>query len=267
LRAHASQMETLYTIGQEMGRTLALDEVIQLALDRVVSASGFDVAFIHFAGKSSALVVHAAGCASRPSAEQTQLLARLGGDLKRKIAACKEPWFIEDAAVRPELTELGEIGMRAMAVLPLCGGEQRRGTLTLMSPRAHAFGPEESQFLQALGQQIALAIENAQLYGATVEVNAHLQAEIEERNRAEKTLADFKPMGVHDLRTPLSNVVSIAESLQNGLFGSVNEQQNKWLWKIENNCKSLIEHVSDFLDLSKIEAGNIELVKKAFDID
>ena len=267
LRAHASQMETLYTIGQEMGRTLALDEVIQLALDRVVSASGFDVAFIHFAGKSSAPVVHAAGCASRPSAEQTQLLARLGGDLERKIAVCKEPWFIEDAAVRPELKELREIGMRAMAVLPLFGGEQRRGTLTLMSPRAHTFGPEESQFLQALGQQIALAIENAQLYGATVEVNAHLQEEIEERNRAEKTLADFTAMVVHDLRSPLSNVVSIAESLQNGLFGPVNEQQNKWLWKIENNCKSLIEHVSDFLDLSKIEAGHIQLVKKAVDLE
>ena len=268
LRAHASQMETLYTIGQEVGRTLAIDEVIQLALDRVVSASGFDVAFIHFAGKSAAPAVYAAVCASRPTAEQTQLLARLGGDLQRKIAVCKEPWFIEDTAVRPELRELREIGgMRAMAVLPLCGGEQRRGTLTLMSPRAHTFSPEESQFLQALGQQIALAIENAQLYGATVEVNAHLQEEIEERNRAEKTLADFTAMVVHDLRSPLSNVVSIAESLQNGLFGSVNEEQNKWLWKIENNCKSLIEHVSDFLDLSKIEAGHIELVKKAVDLE
>ena len=268
LRAHASQMETLYTIGQEMGRTLALDEVIQLALDRVVSASGFDVAFIHFAGKSSSPAVYAAGCASRPSAEQTQLLARLGGYLERKITVCKEPWFIEDAAVRPELRELRKIGgMRAMAVLPLCGGEQRRGTLTLMSPRAYTFGSEESQFLQALGQQIALAIENAQLYGATVDVNDHLQEEIEERNRAEKTLADFTAMVVHDLRSPLSNVVSIAESLQNGLFGSVNEQQNKWLWKIENNCKSLIEHVSDFLDLSKIEAGHIELVKKAVDLE
>ena len=126
--------------------------------------------------------------------------------------------------------------------------------------------PEESQFLQALGQQIALAIENAQLYGATVEVNAHLQEEIEERNRAEKTLADFTAMVVHDLRSPLSNVVSIAESLQDGLFGQVNEQQNKWLWKIETNCKSLIEHVSDFLDLSKIEAGHIELVKKPVDL-
>jgi PAS domain S-box-containing protein len=267
LRAHASQMETLYTIGQEMGRTLALDEVIQYALNRVVSASGFDVAFIHFSGKSSAPTVYAAGSSSRSSAEQTQLLARLGEDFERKITVCKEPWFVEDAAALLELKELRAVeGMRGLVVLPLSGGEQRRGTLTLMSPRVQTFGPEESQFLQALGQQIALAIENAQLYGATVEVNAHLQEEIEERKRAEKTLADFTAMVVHDLRSPLSNVVSIAESLQDGLFGQVNEQQNKWLWKIETNCKSLIEHVSDFLDLSKIEAGHIELVKKPVDL-
>ena len=267
LRAHASQMETLYTLGQEMGRTLALDEVIQVALDRVVSASGFDVAFIYFSGKSSAPTVYAARCASRSSAEQTQLLARLGDDFERKIIACNEPWFVEDAAALPELKGLQAVeGMRALVVLPLSGGEQRRGTLTLMSPRVQTFDPEESQFLQALGQQIALAIENAELYGATVEVNAHLQEEIEERSRAEKTLADFTAMVVHDLRSPLSNVVSIAESLQDGLFGQVNEQQNKWLWKIETNCKSLIEHVSDFLDLSKIEAGHIELVKKPVDL-
>ena len=43
-------METLYTLGQEMGGTLALDVVIQVALHRVVSASGFDVAFMHFQG-------------------------------------------------------------------------------------------------------------------------------------------------------------------------------------------------------------------------
>jgi PAS domain S-box-containing protein len=267
LRAHASQMETLYTLGQEMGRTLALEEVIQVALDRVVSASGFDVAFMHFSGKSSSSTVHAARSLSRLPTEEMSLLERLGDDFERRITACTEPWFVEDAAVLPELEELQAVkGMRAWVVLPLSGGEQGRGTLTLMSSRVQTFGPEELQFLQAFGQQIALAIENAQLYGATVEVNAHLQEEIEERNRAEKTLADFTAMVVHDLRSPLSNVVSIAESLQDGLFGQVNEQQNKWLWKIENNCKSLIEHVSEFLDLSKIEAGHIELIKKPVDL-
>jgi signal transduction histidine kinase len=62
-------------------------------------------------------------------------------------------------------------------------------------------------------------------------------------------------------------VVSISESIQDGLFGPVNEQQSKWLWKIEANCRSLIDHVSDFLDLSKIEAGHIELIKKPVNLE
>jgi signal transduction histidine kinase len=212
-------------------------------------------------------VVYGSGRGSQSSADTTRLLARLGEDFTRTLTSCKEPWFVEDTAAVPELKAMQTSGgMRALAVLPLSGTEQRRGTLTLLSPRIHTFGPEEAQFLQALGQQIALAIENAQLYGATVQMNAHLQEEVEERKRAEKTLADFTAMVVHDLRSPLSNVVSIAESLQDGLFGAVNEQQNKWLWKIEANCKGLIEHVSDFLDLSKIEAGHIQLVKRPVDL-
>ncbi|HSF57245.1 MAG TPA: ATP-binding protein, partial [Candidatus Binatia bacterium] len=268
LRAHASQMETLYTIGRQMGRTLALETVIEQALDGVVSASGFDVAFIHLQGESSAPMVFAARRISPWSAEPTELLARLGKDFERRIAACDQPWFVEDAALVPELKQMLDVGgMRAWVVLPLTGSEQRRGALTLMSPRFHDFGTEESQFLQALAQQIALAIENAQLYGASAEMNAHLQEEIEERKRAEKTLADFTAMVVHDLRSPLSNVVSISESIQDGLFGPVNEQQSKWLWKIEANCRSLIDHVSDFLDLSKIEAGHIELIKKPVNLE
>ncbi|HXV80193.1 MAG TPA: ATP-binding protein [Candidatus Binatia bacterium] len=263
LRAHASQMEALYTLGQEMSRTLALDAVIQSsALDWVVSASGFEVAWIHFTEKSPA-----AGRTVRSSTQQTRLPTHLDDAFVQKITACKEPWFVEDAAVLPELKKLqGLEGTKALAVLPLSSGEERRGILLLMSPRVHTFDAEEIQFLQALGQQIALAIANAQLYAATVESNAHLQEEVEERNRAEKALADFTATVVHDLRSPLSNVVSIAESLENGLFGVVNEQQSRWLWKIQTNCRSLVDHVSDFLDLSKIEAGHIELTKKPVDL-
>ena len=147
-------------------------------------------------------------------------------------------------------------------MLPLSANEQFRGTLTLMSPRVQAFIPEESQFLPALAQQIGLALANASLFGATVRMNEHLQEEIEVRRRMEKTLADFTAMVVHDLRSPLSNLVSIVESMRNELFGPLTEQQVKWLRKMETNCINLIDHISDFLDFSKIEAGHVELVKK-----
>ena len=87
LRTHASQMETLYTIGQEIGGTLALDVVIQCALQRVVSASGFDVAFMHLSGKMPA--VYGTGRTSSSPTEQTQLLARLGAGFERRISTAR----------------------------------------------------------------------------------------------------------------------------------------------------------------------------------
>jgi signal transduction histidine kinase len=71
----------------------------------------------------------------------------------------------------------------------------------------------------------------------------------------------------HDLRSPLSNVVSIVDSIREGLFGAVTALQEKWLWKIQTNCRSLIQHVSDFLDLSKFDAGKLQLIKAPVDLN
>ena len=261
LLAHASQMETLYTVAQEVGGTLALDEVLERALNRMISASGFDLAFIHFTGAESERKVYGAG--GRSSGDALQVLRRIGEGFEQKITGCKEPWLVENAEVVAELEAVYRVaGMRGVAVLPVSGNERFRGTLTLMSPRVHSFLPEESQFLQALAQQIGLAIENASLFSATARMNENLQEEIEVRKDTEKALADFTAMVVHDLRSPLSNIVSIIESLRNELFGTVNEQQSQWLRKMHTNCIALIDHISDFLDLSKIDAGHVELEKK-----
>ena len=94
-----------------------------------------------------------------------------------------------------------------------------------------------------------------------MQTNEELRREIDERKRTERALADFTAMVAHDLRSPLSNVVSMTESFKEGLFGPVTELQDKWLQKVSNNCRSLIAHVSDFLDLSKIDAGKFQLVQ------
>jgi signal transduction histidine kinase len=79
-------------------------------------------------------------------------------------------------------------------------------------------------------------------------------------------LADFAAMVAHDLRSPLSNVVSITDSIREGLFGPVTDMQQKWLWKVQESCRSLIGHVSDFLDLSKIDAGKLQLTRASMDL-
>ncbi len=267
LRAHASQLENLYLIAREVGATLALDEVVQRALNRVVAASGFDFAFVHFSKTLSGRKSYSAARESGSPEGPARLLGRVGEDVEQKILACDAPWFVDDTTAIPETALLAaEKQIKALAMLPLSGSENFRATLTLMSTRDHRFEAEESRFLVALSRQIGLAIDNAHLYEATMEINQNLNREVEERRRAEQHLAEFTAMVVHDLRSPLSNVVSVTESIADGLFGPVSHEQSEWLWKIHTNCKSLIEHVSDFLDLSKMETNQFELVKRPVDL-
>jgi PAS domain S-box-containing protein len=262
LQAHATRLELLHGVAQDVAGTLSPDEVLTRALQRLISEGQFDFAFVHFSQAVAGRRTYGAS-AARHSPEDLELIwRRLGDDFAQRIGQCRNPWLVENLATVPELAQAaaGE-EIRALAVLPLCSGDQCRAVLTLLSREVRSFGAEDSQFLQAVSRQIALALENARLYGATLQVNDELRREIDERKRAERSLADFTAMVAHDLRSPLSNVVTITESFKEGLFGVVTELQDKWLQKVANNCRGLIDHVSDFLDLSKLDAGKFQLVK------
>jgi signal transduction histidine kinase len=96
--------------------------------------------------------------------------------------------------------------------------------------------------------------------------NATLKKEIGEREQAQAALADFSAMMVHDLRSPISTIISIATMMRDGLFGPVSADQAKWLGKVENTGRSSVELISDLLDVSKLESGHIELKKRAVDV-
>lgn len=88
-------------------------------------------------------------------------------------------------------------------------------------------------------------------------------AELEQANKLQ---ADFSAMIAHDLRSPLSTVLNTAALMQEGVFGDVSEDQRKWLEKSQNTCRSMIQIISDFLDVSKIEAGHLDLIKERIDL-
>jgi signal transduction histidine kinase len=107
----------------------------------------------------------------------------------------------------------------------------------------------------------------AQTRAAQLEAaNANLKSEVDEREQAQAALADFTAIIVHDLRSPLSNVISIVDMMRAGLFGSVNPDQRKWLEKAEHTTRSSVDLISDFLDVSKLESGRLELRKESLDL-
>jgi PAS domain S-box-containing protein len=267
LLAYTDQLENLNSLSQDIAGTLSVDAVVERSLSRIVSTSGCDFAVVRFSMEVAGRTFYGVGRSPCSQIDLEQLWSRLGVDFEQCFWECRNPWFVEDVAATPELAMAAQNNkIKSLAVLPLTHGDSPCATLALLSAEAHMFGAEEKQFLQTTAQQIALAVENARLYGASVQANGDLRREIEERKRAEQTLADFAAMVAHDLRSPLSNVVSITDSIREGLFGPVTDMQQKWLWKVQESCRSLIGHVSDFLDLSKIDAGKLQLTRASMDV-
>jgi signal transduction histidine kinase len=119
-----------------------------------------------------------------------------------------------------------------------------------------------SGLLALLPYVFQLARSRAHLLEAA---NAKLKQEVGERVEAEGALADFTAMIVHDLRSPLSTVISILEGMKDGLFGPVAQDQLEWLQKGESTARGCAELINDFLDVSKLEAGRIDLKRQAVD--
>jgi signal transduction histidine kinase len=93
-----------------------------------------------------------------------------------------------------------------------------------------------------------------------------IKAQAEELEKLNKLQADFVAMVAHDLRSPLSNITSTAALFEAGLLGPITDEQKKWLGKIEITSRNMVELVNDFLDISKIEAGKIGLIKEKIDL-
>jgi PAS domain S-box-containing protein len=268
LQAHASRLETLHGIAQDIAGTLSVDEVLGRALKRLVTDGGFDFAFVHFAQALAGRKLYSVSAAPCFAEELETIWLSLGEDFRHCVAECRNPWYVENIAATEEFAQTAASHeIRALAVLPLSRGQELCGVLTLLSRQTRSFGIEDSQFIQAVSRQIGLGLHNASLYSATLQGNEELRREVDERKRAERALADFTAVVAHDLRSPLSNVVSIVDSIREGLFGPVTALQEKWLWKIQTNCRSLIQHVSDFLDLSKFDAGKLQLIKAPVDLN
>jgi signal transduction histidine kinase len=150
-------------------------------------------------------------------------------------------------------------GLISFVQLPLVAKNEVLGIITFFKKEEHEFTGDEVEFLNTLAGQAAIAISNAQLYERSMEQAVEL-------DKASKLQADFSAMIVHDLRSPLSTIMGIAEMMGNGLLGDLNDDQKNWTSRIKNNATGLVELVGDFLDLSKLESGHIGLSRAPTDV-
>ena len=124
---------------------------------------------------------------------------------------------------------------------------------------AQLFAQSQQEITERKRAESALEAERAQLARRVEERTADLRTANAELARAARMKDEFLASVSHELRTPLNAVLGISEALQEGVFGEMNEKQISSLRSIEESGRHLLELINDILDLSKVEAGKLEL--------
>jgi signal transduction histidine kinase len=163
-------------------------------------------------------------------------------------------WVTEDAKERAE----GR-GFRAMLCAPMLREGQAVGTINLTRRTPGPFTDKQITILKTFADQAVIAIENVRLFNEIQEKSRQL--EIANRHKSE-FLANMS----HELRTPLNAVIGFSEVLQQGMVGALNEKQGEYINNIHTSGSHLLSLINDILDLSKVEAGRMELDLTCFSV-
>ncbi|MEZ0395186.1 MAG: GAF domain-containing protein [Anaerolineales bacterium] len=172
------------------------------------------------------------------------------------VTSSGQPLIVNDTATDPTHRPNPLLpDTRAEAAIPLRIGDRIIGALDIQSTTPNAFTGSDVAVLQTLADQVAVAIDNARSYELA-------QQAIREMRELDRLKTQFLANMSHELRTPLNSIIGFSRVILKGIDGPVTELQEQDLNAIYNSGQHLLRLINDILDLSKIEAGKMEL---AFD--
>jgi signal transduction histidine kinase len=259
LTQSVGELRALGEVGQAVSSTLDLDTVLRTIVTRATQLAGADGGAIY--EYDEAREKFHLRTAERYADELIDVIRdtpiRKGEGALGQLALQAEPVQIVDIAhdrtyrtrVRDVLLRLG---YRSALAIPLVREDHLLGGLVVNRASTGEFAPQTIELLKTFGTQSALAIQNARLF-----------REIEQKSRelevASRHKSEFLANMSHELRTPLNAIIGFSEVLAERMFGEVNPKQAEYLADILESGRHLLSLINDILDLSKIEAGRMEL--------
>jgi GAF domain-containing protein len=261
------ELRALGDVGQAVSSTLDVEKVLATIVSHAVQLSGCDCGVIYeydeFAQEFNFIASH------RMEVEVVEALrsarVRLGEGATGRAAATRMPVQIADILEQRELTGtrarplISRFGYRSLLSVPLLREQQILGGLTVWRRQTGEFKPEVVNLLQTFATQSALAIHNARLFREIEDKSRQIEA-------ANRHKSEFLANMSHELRTPLNAIIGFSEVLQERLFGELNDKQAEYTSDILTSGQHLLSLINEILDLSKVEAGRMELELAPFDL-
>jgi signal transduction histidine kinase len=259
IRERTSQLRHLHQLGVSMQEPLPLSERLNLILKGVHEVIGFDRIIIWLPDREDLSLEMAAavgfssasGTVQVPISDEVPTLARAYRD-RVEIVIEERHEVPPEFRVQPPHDKVPALRSRSFVVLPLIS--RRRSVGVLAADNAVSRKPIAPQLdlLRIFASQAAVAIENAQLFQEVEETNRQLA-------RASRHKSEFLANMSHELRTPLNAILGFTELIIDEVYGKVPDELQEPIEDIHTNGRHLLRLINDVLDLSKIEAGHMQL--------
>ncbi len=174
------------------------------------------------------------------------------------VARTGEPLVIGDVLHSPHYLATLPSTQSELAV-PITVDHEVVGVINIESDGAHAFDDQDLRLMQTLSGTLGSILKSLQL----VEELQDAYREIKEIDRLK---SEFLANMSHELRTPLNSIIGFSRVILKGIDGPISPLQEQDLSSIYNSGKHLLGLINNVLDLSKIEAGKMELVPEVVDV-
>jgi signal transduction histidine kinase/HAMP domain-containing protein len=261
------ELKALGEVGRTLSSTLDLPTVLTTIVSRAAELSGSQGGVIYeFNETTKTFHVIATHHTAQEYLEALQAMpVRLGEGAIGLAGAIQSSVQVSDILdehepVAPQVRHiLARLGFRSLLALPLLRERRLLGGLVVWRQEPGRFTNEIVTLLQTFAAQSVIAIENARLF-----------QEIQDKSRDLETASQHKSQFLanmsHELRTPLNAIIGFSEVLSERMFGELNPKQAEYVDDIHASGRHLHALINDILDLSKIEAGRMELELAPFDL-
>jgi two-component system, NtrC family, sensor kinase len=264
LTRSVDQLTALGEVGRAVSSTLDLETMLTTIVSHAVQLSGLDGGVVFEYDEGTEEFVQRAAAETGGALAQARRGARFrkGEGVLGRTAITREPAQVPDITVPGAYDSsmrdnLIESGIRAILAVPMVHQGRLIGCLGVTRNRSGDFPAETIELLRTFATQSALAIQNARLFQEIADKGRQLEA-------ASRHKSEFLANMSHELRTPLNAVIGFSEVLLQRMFGALNDKQEEYLKDIYASGQHLLSLINDILDLSKVEAGRMELAPAPF---
>jgi signal transduction histidine kinase/DNA-binding response OmpR family regulator len=257
LASKVDEMEALAEVGEAISSTLDPDEVLATIVEHAVELSSADGGSLMEYDEESRLFRVRTTYGTSDDVRERLKTVRIHVDesFVGRAATSGLPVQVADLSdieLDPHLRLLYDGGWRSLVVIPLVRPDRIVGALVVRRLTPGAFSDETCDLLTAFASQSAIALTNARLY-------QQLELQSRELATTSQHKSDFLASMSHELRTPLNAVIGFSEVLLERMFGELNERQADYVQDILDAGRHLLALLNDVLDLSKVEAGRMDL--------